>query len=63
MGKVIEKSKLESGGKPKWTQWSPLGALTKSEKKKTVDDSALEVHFYDYSHHVNFKTEFFLERR
>ncbi|CAH0547492.1 unnamed protein product [Brassicogethes aeneus] len=40
--KAVEKNqKLES--KPKWNQWSPLNALsTKNEKRKTLDDSAIE---------------------
>lgn len=45
IGKALEKNgKHESGtGKPKWTHWSPLGVLgAKSEKKKTLDDTALD---------------------
>lgn len=43
INKSLEKEKLE-GNKTKWTQWSPLTALTtKSEKKKTLDDSAIDV--------------------
>nr|CAH7750297.1 unnamed protein product [Callosobruchus chinensis] len=42
MCKPEENSKLETS-KPKWSHWSPLAALTtKSEKRKTLDDSALE---------------------
>ncbi|CAH1991927.1 unnamed protein product [Acanthoscelides obtectus] len=42
MCKPEETSKLETS-KPKWSHWSPLAALTtKSEKRKTLDDSALE---------------------
>ncbi|XP_044269422.1 uncharacterized protein LOC123014396 isoform X2 [Tribolium madens] len=37
----LEKEKNDA--KTKWTQWSPLTALTtKSEKKKTLDDSAID---------------------
>ncbi|KAF5285540.1 hypothetical protein FQA39_LY16605 [Lamprigera yunnana] len=41
---TLEKpSKLEST-KSKWSQWSPITALlTKNEKQKTMDDSALQV--------------------
>ncbi|XP_022909272.2 putative leucine-rich repeat-containing protein DDB_G0290503 [Onthophagus taurus] len=42
LGKIIEKPTAESSNKPKWANWAPLSALTcKSEKKKTVDDSAI----------------------
>nr|XP_008191645.2 PREDICTED: LOW QUALITY PROTEIN: uncharacterized protein LOC103312116 [Tribolium castaneum] len=38
----LEKEKVDAN-KTKWTQWSPLTALTtKSEKKKTLDDSAID---------------------
>lgn len=41
--KSLEKERFE-GNKTKWTQWSPLTALTtKSEKRKTLDDSAIDV--------------------
>jgi hypothetical protein len=40
--KSLEKERFE-GNKTKWTQWSPLTALTtKSEKRKTLDDSAID---------------------
>ncbi|KAJ8925061.1 hypothetical protein NQ315_001232 [Exocentrus adspersus] len=42
VSKPLENNKLENS-KSKWNQWSPLSALTtKSEKRKTVDDTALE---------------------
>ncbi|XP_018569235.1 muscle M-line assembly protein unc-89-like isoform X2 [Anoplophora glabripennis] len=42
VSKSLESTKLENT-KSKWNQWSPLSALTtKSEKRKTVDDTALE---------------------
>ncbi|RZC40013.1 uncharacterized protein BDFB_006168, partial [Asbolus verrucosus] len=42
IAKSLEKDKLE-GDKTKWNQWSPLTALTtKSEKRKTLDDSAID---------------------
>ncbi|KAJ8970207.1 hypothetical protein NQ314_001354 [Rhamnusium bicolor] len=42
VSKPLENNKLETS-KSKWNQWSPLSALTtKSEKRKTVDDTALE---------------------
>ncbi|KAJ8957530.1 hypothetical protein NQ318_020569 [Aromia moschata] len=42
VSKSLENNKLEAS-KSKWNQWSPLTALTtKSEKRRTVDDTALE---------------------
>lgn len=45
--KLPEKSNKLESTKTKWNQWSPLSALTtKNEKRKTLDDSALEVRIF-----------------
>lgn len=47
-------SKLDSG-KLKWNQWSPLSVLTmKSEKKRTMDDSVLDVS-YPFRRYASYK--------
>lgn len=50
IAKALDKSGTKlldtGGGGKKWSQWSPLGALvsTKNEKKRTLDDTYIEVH-------------------
>lgn len=46
MDKNLDKSSKLESVKSKWSQWSPLGAfMTKNEKQKTLDDSALQVNW------------------